>query len=63
MEWAMSDFSNSVDREIIGANALMGVMIFLAAVLAIAFLADTSPDMGKHAAAHVAAISTQQATS
>jgi len=38
-------------------------MIFLAAVLAIAFLADTSPDMGKHAAAHVAAISTQQAAS
>jgi len=60
MEWVMSDFSNSTDREIYGANALAGVLIFLSAVLAIAFLADTSPSMGAHvqaAAAHVAAIS------
>jgi hypothetical protein len=66
MEWAMSNFSNSADREIYGANALAGVLIFLSAVLAIAFLADTSPNMGVHAqavAAHVAAISTQQAAS
>ena len=33
------------DREIIGANALTGVLIFLTAVLAVAFLAGTSPDM------------------
>jgi hypothetical protein len=61
----MSDFSNSTDREIYGANALTGVLIFLSFVLAIAFLAGTSPEMVNHAqaAAHVAAISTQQAAS
>jgi hypothetical protein len=62
MEWAMSDFSNSTDREIYGANALAGVLIFLSAVLAIAFLADTSPNMGAHAA-HVAAVVSQQVAS
>ena len=62
MEWAMSDFSNSTDREIYGANALTGVLIFLTAVLAVAFLAGTSPDMGSHAA-HVAAVATQQVAS
>ena len=59
----MSDFSNSTDREIYGANALTGVLIFLTAVLAVAFLAGTSPDMGNHAVAHVAAISAQQVAS
>jgi hypothetical protein len=63
MEWAMSDFSHSTDREIYGANALAGVLIFLSAVLAIAFLADTSPDMANHALAHVAAISTPHVAS
>lgn len=66
MERLMSDFSKSTDREIYGANALTGVMIFLAAVLAVAFLADTSPDMGKHAlavASHVAQVSSQQVAS
>jgi hypothetical protein len=59
----MSDFSNSTDGEIIGANALTGVLIFLTAVLAVAFLAGTSPNMGTRAQAHVAEISTQQVAS
>ena len=59
----MSDFSNSTDREIHVSNALTGVLIFLTAVLAVAFLAGTSPEMGNHAVAHVAAISTQQVAS
>jgi len=65
----MSRFSSSdysTDREIYGANVLMGVMIFLAAVLGVAFLAGTSPEMGAHAQAHaqtVAAIAAQQAAS
>lgn len=70
MEWAMTNFtassSDHTDREIYGANVLMGVLIFLAAVLAVAFLADTSPEMGAHAQAHaqtVAAIVSQQAAS
>jgi hypothetical protein len=69
MEWAMSRLSSSdysTDREIYGANVLTGVMIFLAAVLAVAFLAGTSPEMGAHAQAHaqtVAEIATQQSAS
>jgi hypothetical protein len=65
MEWAMSDFSNSTDREIHGANILTGALIALTVVIAIAFLADTSPDMGAHAArvAHVAAVASQQVAS
>jgi hypothetical protein len=65
MERVMSDFSNSTDREIYGANALTVALIFVTAVLAIAFLAGTSPEMGNHiqAAAHVASISAQQAQS
>jgi hypothetical protein len=70
MEWAMTNFSTNTsdhaDREIYGANVLMGVLIFLAAVLAVAFLADTSPDMAAHAQAHaqtVAAIAAQHAAS
>jgi hypothetical protein len=70
MEWAMTNLSASssdhTDREIYGANVLMGVLIFLAAVLAVAFLAGTSPEMGAHAQAHaqtVAAVVSQQAAS
>jgi len=65
----MSRFSSSdysTDREIYGANVLTGVLIFLAAVLAVAFLAGTSPEMGAHAQAHaqaVAAIASQRAAS
>ena len=70
MEWAMANFSanysDNSDREIFGANVLTGVLIFLAAVLGMAFLAGTSPEMGAHAQAHaqaVAVIATQQAAS
>lgn len=57
----MSDL-NSTDREIRGTNVFMGVLIFLSAVLALAFLAGTSPDMGNRAAAHVAQASAQVAS-
>jgi len=56
----MSDL-NTTDHEIRGTNVFMGVLIFLSAVMAIAFLAGTSPDMANHAAAHVAQIGAQLA--
>ncbi|HUO93875.1 MAG TPA: hypothetical protein VMU22_13180 [Rhizomicrobium sp.] len=58
----MSDFSNSTDREIHGYNLLVGALIFLSVVVGIALLADTSPNMGNHAAAHVAQVTTEQAS-
>ena len=54
---------NSTDREIQGTNVFTGVLLFLSAVIAIAFLAGTSPDMGAKAVAHVAQASTQQVAS
>ena len=59
----MSDL-NSTDNEIRSTNVFVGVLLFLSAVMAIAFLADTWPDMGNRVTAHVAQISsTQQAAS
>ena len=56
----MSDL-NTTDHEIRGTNVFMGVLIFLSAVMAIAFLAGTSPDMANHVAAHAAQIGAQLA--
>jgi hypothetical protein len=50
----MSEFSNSTDREIHGYNFLVGALIFLSVVVGIALLADTAPNMGNRAVAHVA---------
>jgi hypothetical protein len=58
----MSDL-NTTDSEIRGTNVFMGVLLFLSAVMAIAFLAGTSPDMGNKAATHTAQISTEQTAS
>jgi hypothetical protein len=58
----MSDFSNSTDREVQGYNLLVGALIFLSVVVGLAFLADTSPNLGVHALAHVAQVQTQQAS-
>ena len=58
----MSDL-NTTDHEIRGTNVFMGVLIFLSAVMAIAFLAGTSPDMGNRAAAHTALVATEQVAS
>jgi hypothetical protein len=58
----MSDL-NTTDNEIRGTNVFMGVLLFLSAVMAIAFLAGTSPEMGTHAAAHVAQVTTEQTAS
>lgn len=52
----MSDL-NTTDNEIRGTNVFMGILLFLSIVMAVAFLAGTSPDMGNRAVAHVAQIS------
>jgi hypothetical protein len=56
----MSDFSNSTDREVHGYNLLVGALIFLSVVVGLAFLADTSPNLGVHALSHVAQATVQK---
>ena len=58
----MSDL-NTTDNEIRGTNVFMGVLLFLSAVMAIAFLAGTSPDMGNRALTHTAQVTSEQAAS